>query len=228
MAQTHDTKIQGSRQIFDHLCQNMNQISDLKNELREVTRQNFGEEYRMLSSPDQCQWMEMMMKLTGARRGIEIGVFTGYSALCFASGLPDDGQLIACDIEDTFVNIGRPFWERAGVKHKIDVRIGPATDTLDQLNAESANHGAFDFAYIDADKLNYSVYCDKVFPLLKSNGYIIIDNSLWRGHVADPEIRVSDENCAAIYACVNKLMNDERLEVCSLMLADGCTIVRKK
>ena len=85
----------------------------------------------MLSAPDQCQWMEMMMKLTGARRGIEIGVFTGYSALCLALGLPEDGQLICCDIEDTFVNIGRPFWERAGVANKIEVRIGPANDSLD-------------------------------------------------------------------------------------------------
>lgn len=206
----------------------MNQISDLKNELREATREALGGKFVMLSAPDQCQWMEMMMKLTGARRGVEIGVFTGYSALCLALGLPEDGKLIACDIDDTFVNVGRPFWERAGVSNKIDVRIGPALDTLDQLSADSDNHGAFDFVYIDADKENYPNYCEKMIPLLKSNGYIIIDNVLWRGKTANPEEVANDPETGALHRCVTNLMNDDRMEVCSLMLADGVTLARKK
>ena len=108
----------------------------------------------MLSAPDQCQFMEMLMKITNAKRGIEIGVFTGYSALCLALGLPDDGQLICCDISDEYVNVGRPFWQEAGVADKIEVRIGPGLESLDAMVADEQNFGAFDFAYIDADKGN--------------------------------------------------------------------------
>ena len=141
----------------------------------------------------------MMMKLTGAKRGIEIGVFTGYSALCFASGLPADGKLICCDESEEWMIVGRPFWEQAGVSDKIEVRTGPGLDTLQTLLAAEENHGAYDFAYIDADKENYDNYVQNLYPLLKSNGYIILDNTLWKGKVADPAQVEADETTRAIH-----------------------------
>ena len=130
--------------------------------------------------------MEMMVKLTGAKRGIEVGILTGYSALCLASGLPEDGVLIACDMEERYVNIGRPYWEEAGVTHKIDVRIGPVLDTLDRLSTQPGSLDSFDFAHIDDDKTNYRNYVEVILPMLKPNGFIIIDNTLWGNRVADP------------------------------------------
>ena len=182
----------------------------------------------MLSAQDQCEWMEMMMKLTGAKKGIEIGVFTGYSALCMANGLPEDGKLICCDISEEFMNIGKPFWQQAGVADKIDVRIGPALDTLNELGADEANLGAFDFAYVDADKTNYNNYVQALYPLLKTDGYIMIDNTIWSGKVADPDMRENDETTKAVVEVVQNLLADSRFEVCTLMIADGVTLARKK
>ena len=181
-----------------------------------------------MSAPDQCEMMEMLMKLTNARRGIEVGVFTGYSALCMALGLPEDGQLIASDVSEEFVNIGRPFWQQAGVADKIDVRIGPGIDTLDALLADEQNKGAFDFAYIDADKGNYLNYAERLLQLLKPNGYIMLDNTIWKGNVADPALRESDGSTAAIHNCIQSLVADERVDIVTLMLADGFTVVRKR
>ena len=182
----------------------------------------------MLSAPDQCEFMEMLMKMTGAKRGVEVGVFTGYSALGMALGLPEDGQLICCDISEEYVSVGRPFWEEAGVANKIETRIGPGLESLDALVADQQNLGAFDFAYIDADKGNYIHYCERLLQLLKPNGFIMLDNTLWKGKVADPEIRENDQTTQEIHACVRTLIEDDRVEVCTLMLADGFTCVRKK
>ena len=143
-----------------------------------------------------------MVKVSGARRGIEVGVFTGYSALSLAKGLPADGKLIALDISEKFVNIGKPFWKEAGVADKIDVRIGPALDSLDELLDQQENHSSFDFSYIDADKLNYHNYVERLLPLLKPNGFIMMDNTLWKGRVADAELRKNDETTAALHNLV--------------------------
>ena len=206
----------------------MNNISDVKRALRQATIDAQPNWAKMLSAPDQCEMMQMLVKMTNSRKGIEVGVFTGYSALCLANGLPEDGQLIACDVSEEFTSVGRPFWEQAGVANKIDLRIAPALETLIALNADPANHDSFDFAYIDADKLNYANYVEQLIPLLKSNGFIMLDNMLWKGKVADPEIRESDADTKALYDLSQSLKNDERIDMCSLMLADGFTMARKK
>ena len=157
----------------------MNTVSEIKMQLRQTTIDTIGRMSKMLSAPDQCQFMEMLMKMTNAKRGVEVGVFTGYSALCMALGLPDDGQLICCDISEEYVNVGRPFWQQAGVADKIEVRIGPGLESLDAMVADEQNLGAFDFAYIDADKGNYLNYCERLLQLLKPNGFIMLDNTLW-------------------------------------------------
>ena len=126
------------------------------------------------------------------------------------------------------MSVGRPFWEQAGVAHKIDVRIAPALDTLTELNANQANLGTFDFAYIDADKENYPNYVEQVLPLLKQNGYIIIDNVLWSGRVADEASRASESSTAALHQTVANLVADPRVDICTLMLADGVTVARKR
>ena len=225
---TYDEKIRGSRSAYEHVVENMNTVSDLKKELRQATRDVLGGKDDYMSAPDQCQWMEMMVKLAGCRRGIEVGVFTGYSALCFAEALPEDGQLICCEISDEYINVGRPFFERAGVADRIDIRIGPASETLDQLIADEANHGAFDFAYLDADKTGYPGYCEQLLTLLKSNGFIIMDNTLLSDKVCDPEIRAQNANAEALHRVVQNMIADERVEVCSILFADGITMVRKK
>ena len=220
-------KIQGSEAVYEHVCKKMNRLSDIQMRLRAETEAKVGENVGMLSAPDQCQLMEQMVRISGARRGIEVGVFTGYSALSLAKGLPADGKLIALDIEEKFVNIGRPFWKEAGVADRIDVRIGPALDSLDELLNQQENHSAFDFSYIDADKLNYHNYVERLLPLLKPNGFIMMDNTLWKGRVADAELRQNDETTAALHNLVKNLLSDERVEVCSIMLADGFTLARK-
>ena len=176
---THSHKIKGQADVFEHVVQQMNTVSDLKMRLRQTTIDTIGKMSKMLSAPDQCEFMEMLMKMTGAKRGVEVGVFTGYSALCMALGLPDDGQLICCDISEEWVSVGRPFWEEAGVANKIETRIGPGLESLDAMVADEQNLGAFDFAYIDADKGNYLNYCERLLQLLKPNGFIMLDNTLW-------------------------------------------------
>ena len=124
--------------------------------------------------------------------------------------------------------MGRPFWEQAGVASKIDVRIGPAIESLDAILADESTHGTFDFGYVDADKENYPGYCDRILTLLKPNGFLIVDNTIWKGKVADPQWRENDENTKLIVKCVQDLIANDALEVCTLMLADGVTIARKK
>jgi caffeoyl-CoA O-methyltransferase len=178
----------------------------------------------MQISPDQGQFMALLVKLIGARRTIEVGVFTGYSALSVALALPDDGRVLACDISDEYTRIGRPFWEQAGVAHKIDLRLAPALETLDaQLAAGGA--GRFDFAFIDADKTSYDAYYERCLQLLRRGGLIAIDNTLWGGSVA----RAADsDDTAAIQALNDKLHADERIDLSLLAIGDGVTLARKR
>jgi caffeoyl-CoA O-methyltransferase len=190
--------------------------------LREATR---GHPHAgMQISPDQGQFMALLVKLIGARRTIEIGVFTGYSALSVALALPADGRVLACDISDEYTRIGRPFWEQAGVAHKIDLRLAPALATLDaQLAAGGA--GRFDFAFIDADKTNYDAYYERCLLFLRSGGLIAIDNTLWGGSVARP---ADSADTAAIQALNDKLHADERIDLSLLAIGDGLTLARKR
>ena len=179
----------------------------------------------MQISPDQGQFMGLLVELIGARRAIEIGTFTGYSALAVAMALPEDGRLVACDIDEKTTGIGRPFWEQAGVADKIDLRIAPALDTLDGLLADG-EAGGFDFAFIDADKENYDAYYERCLQLLRAGGVIAIDNVLWQGQVADSDVQ--DDDTRTIRAFNDKLRADMRVTISMLPIGDGLTVARKR
>ena len=178
----------------------------------------------MQIAPEQGQLMAMLVRLMGARRTLEIGVFTGYSALTVALALPADGQVLACDISDEYTRIGRPHWEAAGVAHKIDLRLAPALQTLDaQLAAGAA--GSYDFAFIDADKTGYDAYFERCLLLLRSGGLIAIDNVLWGGSVAR---KAESADTAALQALNRKLHHDERIDLSLLPIGDGLSLARKR
>jgi predicted O-methyltransferase YrrM len=178
----------------------------------------------MQISPDQGQFMALLVKLIGAKRAIEIGVFTGYSALTVALALPDDGRLLACDISDEYTRIGRPFWQQAGVAHKIDLRLAPALETLDAQLAAGAS-GQFDFAFIDADKTGYDAYYERCLQLVRSGGLIAIDNTLWSGSVARP---AQTADTTALQQLNAKVHADQRIDLSLLPIGDGLTLARKR
>jgi caffeoyl-CoA O-methyltransferase len=176
----------------------------------------------MQIAPEQGALMTMLTRLMGARRAIEVGTFTGYSALCIAMGLPDDGKLICCDISEEWTATGIPFWEKAGVREKIDLRIGPAIDTLRAIDETDA----FDLAFVDADKPSYAAYVEELIRLLRPGGLILVDNVLWGGNVIDDNAK--DENTLAIRAFNETVAADERLECVMLAISDGLTFLRVK
>ena len=190
--------------------------------LREATRQH--PHVVMQISPDQGQFMALLVRLIGARHAIEVGVFTGYSALSVALALPDDGHLLACDVNETYTRLGVPFWQQAGVAHKIDLRIAPALATLD-ARLEEGFSGRYDFAFIDADKVNYDAYYERCLQLLRPGGLVAIDNTLWGGSVARP---AESADTAAIQALNDKLHADARVDLALLAIGDGLTLVRKR
>lgn len=212
--------------IDDHLYQYILDVSLREHpvlaELRAVTRSQ--PRAGMQISPEQGQFMALLIKLIGARQTLEIGVFTGYSALATALALPPDGRVVACDINAEFTDIGRRHWEKAGVADKIDLRLAPATETLDALIAEGRS-GTFDFAFIDADKTSYDTYYERCLQLLRVGGLIAIDNVLWDGEVAHP---AQDADTAALQALNIKLHTDERVDLSLLTIADGLTFARKR
>ena len=179
----------------------------------------------MQIGPDQGQFMAFLVKLLNVRRAIEIGTFTGYSALSVAAALPADGQLIACDISREFTDIGRPFWKAAGVDSLIDLRLGPATATLDLLLAEGGAD-SFDMAFIDADKEQYDAYYERCLKLVRPGGIILLDNMLWGGAVVDTKDQTADTK--AIRALNGKIHGDDRVDMCLLPVGDGINLVRRR
>lgn len=179
----------------------------------------------MQISPEQGQFMAMLVKLIGAKRTLEVGVFTGYSALAVANALPDDGQIIACDVSEEFTAIARRYWEMAGVAGKIDLRLAPALETLQQL-ITNGQENSFDFAFIDADKTNYDGYYEYAMRLLRPGGLIAIDNVLWDGKLVDATI--TDDDTEAIRQLNRKLHMDKRVDISMVPIADGLTLARKK
>jgi predicted O-methyltransferase YrrM len=169
-----------SELIANYINQTMIQETELQQQLREETAKLPN--CHMQVSPDQGAFLSLLIKMTGSRRAIEVGTFTGYSALCIATALPHDGQLICCDVSDEWTSIGKPYWKQAEVDFKIDLRIAPALQTLDQL-IEQGQAGQFDFAFIDADKPPYPDYFDRCYNLLKHGGVIVVDNILM--HIKD-------------------------------------------
>ncbi len=163
---------------YQYLLSNSVREPEIARRLREETQQLANAQMQI--GPDQGQFMQLLVQLLGASKTLEVGVFTGYSALWVAWGLPDDGRIIACDINEEYTAVGRRYWKEAGVDQKIDLRIGPALGTLDEL-LKANQAGTFDFAFIDADKTNYDNYYERALQLLRAGGLIAIDNTLWSG-----------------------------------------------
>jgi len=182
-------------------------------------------QHGMQIAPEEGAFLAMLVELTGARRCIEIGTFTGYSSMAVALALPEDGQLVCCDVSEEWTSLARKYWGEAGVAGKIDLRIAPATETLDQLLADG-EEGAYDFAFIDADKTGYDGYYERLLRLVRPGGLIAIDNTLWGGTVLDQD--TEDEDTRAIQALNTKLAGDERITLCLLPVADGVTLARRR
>jgi predicted O-methyltransferase YrrM len=179
----------------------------------------------MQISPEQGQLMALLIEMIGARRALEVGTFTGYSALAVALALPADGRLIACDISEDYTAVGRRYWAEAGVADKIDLRIGPALNTLDSLLKDGAA-GSFDFMFIDADKTNYRHYYERGLQLLRQGGLLAVDNVLWSGAVADPA--QDDKDTQAIRDLNEAIHADPRVSMAMVPIGDGLTLARKR
>ncbi|MCU0566725.1 MAG: class I SAM-dependent methyltransferase [Oculatellaceae cyanobacterium Prado106] len=179
----------------------------------------------MQIAPEQGQFMALLVQLIQAKKTLEVGVFTGYSSLSVALALPADGQMIACDVSEEYTAIARKYWQQAGVAGKIDLRIAPALETLDRLLAEG-QASSFDFAFIDADKGNYPNYYERSLQLLRPGGLMAIDNVLWSGKVADPQVQ--DETTQAIRDFNQTLHQDQRVSLSLVAIADGLTLAMKR
>ena len=179
----------------------------------------------MQISPEQGQFMALLVELIGARRTLEVGTFTGYSALCVARALPADGQIVACDVSAEYTDVARRYWAEAGIADKIDLRLAPALDTLDAL-LDDGQAGAFDFAFIDADKENYDGYFERCLALLRAGGLVAVDNVLWNGAVINPVKQ--DPDTQAIRALNAKLQQDQRVSLSIVPIGDGLALARKR
>jgi caffeoyl-CoA O-methyltransferase len=221
--EAHDRNLGLSDTLYRYLLDASLREPDVLRRLREETAQM--EEGGMQIGPEQGQFLALLLKLIGARRVLEIGTFTGYSALWMALALPDDGQLIACDVSAAYTSVGRRYWQEAGMAHKIDLRLAPAGETLEALLADG-QAGTFDLAFIDADKEGYDGYYEQCLQLVRPGGLLAIDNVLWGGAVADPE--VADEATVALRALNTKLHADERVDLSLLPIGDGLTLARKR
>ena len=179
----------------------------------------------MQIAPEQGQFMALLVQLMGAKKTIEVGVYTGYSALAVAMALPYDGQILACDISEEYTAVARRYWQQAKVANKIDLHLAPATETLEQ-RIDEGEDSTFDFAFIDADKGNYTKYFDLCFELLRPGGLIAIDNVLWNGAVIDQQNQ--DADTCAIRTFNQQLLSDDRVDISMVPIADGLTLARKK
>jgi caffeoyl-CoA O-methyltransferase len=210
-----------SAEVHAYLVEHGSAPDPIARELIEETA-GLGAIAIMQIAPEQGAFMTLLARLMGARRAIEIGTFTGYSALCLARGLPADGRLICCDVSEEWTRVGLPYWERAGVADRIDLRIAPALETLAEL--ARAGEDGFDLAFVDADKQNYRPYCEALAALVRPGGLILVDNVLWGGAVVDPSN--SDENTEAIRAFNHWAAREERFEVVMLPISDGLSLLR--
>jgi predicted O-methyltransferase YrrM len=179
----------------------------------------------MQIGPDQGALLALLVRLIGARRALEVGTFTGYSALAVASALPEGGMLITCDVNAEWTTVARRYWEEAGVSGRIELRLGPAVETLAGL-LRTGGTGSFDFAFIDADKPSYDAYYEACLDLIRPGGLIAIDNVLWSGAVTDPG--VVDPETAALRALNEKVRDDPRVDACLLTVGDGVMLARKR
>ena len=179
----------------------------------------------MQVSPEQGQFMSLLVELIGARKAVEVCTFTGYSALCVAQALPADGTLVCCVVSEEWTAVGKKYWEQAGVSDRISLRIGPAIGTLKAMR-DAGEEGTFDFGFIDADKANYQSYYEHVLALLRTGGLLLIDNVLWGGSVANPD--KTDEDTEAIRALNTFVHHDDRVSLSMLPVGDGLTLALKR
>lgn len=179
----------------------------------------------MQVAPEQAQFMRLLVESLGVRRALEVGVFTGYSSTAVALSLPNDGLLVACDVSEEWTRTARKYWREAGVERLIDLRLGPALDTLDELLREGAA-GSFDFAFVDADKENYLGYYERCLALVRTGGLLAFDNALWDGRVADPEDQ--SESTKGIRLLNDRLRGDERVTISLVPIGDGMMLARKR
>ena len=182
-------------------------------------------QHAMQIAPEQGAFLALLVELIGARRCIEVGTFTGYSSTAVALALPEDGQIVCCDVSEEWTSLAGRYWDEAGVAGKIDLRIAPAAETLNRLLAEG-EEGAFDFAFIDADKAGYDGYYERLLRLVRPGGLIALDNTLWSGKVLDRD--ADDKDTRALQALNAKLAEDERVTLCLLPVADGVTLARRR
>ncbi len=210
-----------TEELYEYMLSVSLREPDVLRELRDETAQD--ENANMQISPEQGQFMGLLVKLLGAKRTLDIGVYTGYSALCIAMALPEDGRVVACDVSREWTEIAKRYWQKAGVQDKIELYLAPAQQTLEGLLKKRAD--GFDFAFIDADKKNYDLYYEYCLQLIRPGGMIAIDNVLWGGAVADATI--NDDDTVAIRALNQKIHADPRVEISLVPIADGLALARK-
>jgi len=208
---------------YDYLVATSVREPDVARRLREETQKM--PMAQMQIGPDQGQFLQLLVESTQAKKTLEVGVFTGYSSLWVALGLPANGQIIACDVSEEYTSIARRYWKEAGVEQKIDLQLRPASETLDELLA-NGNADSFDFAFIDADKGNYDNYYERALRLVRVGGLIAIDNTIWSGRVADPNEK--DADTVAIRNLNEKLHRDERVTLSMLTVGDGLTLAMRR
>jgi len=209
--------------LQDYVLANWLREPEILRRLREETAALPSAGYQI--PPDQGQLMALLVRLTGAKKCLEVGVYTGYSALAVALALPEDGQIVACDVSEEYTSVARRYWAEAGFSSKIDLRLQPAMDTLNQLLGDG-QEGSFDFAFVDADKSNYLNYYEATLKLLKPNGLLLIDNVLWHGRVIDQEQQ--DQDTVTMRDLNAMLKFDQRVDLALIPIGDGVTVVRKK
>jgi len=215
--------IQLTDPLYDYLLSVSLREDDILQRLREETAQDPASVMQI--APEQGQFMALLAELMGATRALEIGVFTGYSALCVARALAPDGSLVACDISETWTAVARRYWRAAGVADRIDLRIAPALNTLNELLAQGREE-SFDFAFIDADKQNYLQYYELTLNLLRPGGLVVVDNVLWDGAVIDPSDEEADTQAIRVFN--NRLADDDRVSLSMIPVGDGLTLARKR
>ncbi|MCY1139489.1 class I SAM-dependent methyltransferase [Actinoplanes sp. Pm04-4] len=206
--------------VSDYLLEHCTPADDVLRDLAAETQKAFPDAAGMQISHDEGELLTMLVRLIGARVAVEVGVFTGYSSICVARGLPKDGRLLACDVSEEFTNVARRYWSRAGVDDVIELNLGPAVDTLRALSPDPI----VDFSFVDADKIGYPAYYEELVPRTRPGGLIVLDNTLRDGRVLDPthewDIAVRDLN--------DRIVADDRVESVMLPVRDGVTLVRKR
>ncbi|MDJ0343685.1 O-methyltransferase [Streptomyces sp. H10-C2] len=208
-------------ELYAYVLEHNPPLDPVQRELVDITHSRLADVSGLQTAEEQGPLLAFLVRLTGARRIVEVGTFTGFSTLSMAQALPDDGQLIACDVSEEWTAVGREAWAKAGVADRIDLRIAPALDTLRALPVEPW----IDFVFLDADKVNYGAYWEELVPRMNPGGLIVVDNTLFHGAVTDPAVEGA---AAAIRVFNDRVRADDRVDDVLLTVADGLTLARKR